>query len=497
MNELLLAGARDLARRIRNGEVTPRDLVDLHIQRIEAVNPSLNALVADRFEAARRDADTATEMLAQRTKAKDLPPLFGVPCTIKEFFAFQGMPWTGGIPRRRDHRANTDSTVVRRLKAAGAIVLGASNVPEGGLWLETHNLIYGRTNNPWNPSRTPGGSSGGEGALVASGASPFGIGSDIGGSIRIPAAFCGVPGHKPSGRLVPNTGHFPPALGEAGAFLCAGPLARRVEDLEVVLRSLAGPDGEDPVCRAMTLKATADVDLSRLVVIPIETNGHSRMQPVMRRAIRAATSALEDRGAKVERRGFKLLRKSFEIWSSMLSASTDSHYASVLGGGHPISIWRELLALPFGRAHHSYPALVMAALDELTSGMEQQRKTYCAAGRRLQAQLESALGPNGVILHPPYTRPAPRHNEPWLHPMAPACTAIFNVMEFPATHVPVGRDRHGLPVGVQVVAARGHDHLTLAAAGAIEAAYGGWRPATLGAQNPTETPRKTEVSEIL
>ncbi len=235
-----------LAKLIREGDLTSRQVVEAHIQRIEAVNPALNAVVADRFEAAREAATAADTRRAQSKNPEALPPLLGVPCTVKEFIAVKGMPQTGGLWVRRERRAQHDAVVVQRIKAAGAIVLGVTNAPEGGLSPETFNLVHGRTKNPWNLDRTCGGSSGGEGAIIAAGGSPFGLGSDVGGSVRLPSAFCGIAGHKPTGRMVPNTGHWPRGSGMLDAYLAIGPMARHVSDLMPLLRIMAGPDPDAP-----------------------------------------------------------------------------------------------------------------------------------------------------------------------------------------------------------------------------------------------------------
>ena len=241
MNDVLDLPVTDLLDGLAAGRWSAEELTHAHIARIEAVNPRVNAVTATRYGAALEEARAA-----DRRRAADpdgAPPLLGVPCTIKEFFAVDGMPWTGGLKRRAAVRADHDAAAVQRLKAAGAIVLATTNAPEGGLWMETHNALVGRTANPWDLRHTSGGSSGGEGALVGSGASPFGLGSDVGGSIRIPAAFCGTFGHKPSGLTVPNAGHFPPASPGTEPYLCAGPLARSAADLDLLLAVLAGPDG--------------------------------------------------------------------------------------------------------------------------------------------------------------------------------------------------------------------------------------------------------------
>ena len=183
-DQMLSASATELAAMVRDGKVSSRELVDAHIMQIERVNPTLNAVVAKRYEQARAEADQADAMRGKIAKS-ELPPFHGVPCTIKECFALEGMPNASGLVRRRGVIAYDDATTVARLRRAGAIPLGVTNTSELCLWMESNNYVYGRTNNPYDPTRTVGGSSGGEGAIVAAGASPFGLGSDIGGSIRM------------------------------------------------------------------------------------------------------------------------------------------------------------------------------------------------------------------------------------------------------------------------------------------------------------------------
>lgn len=470
---MLDASAVELSRRIRAGEVSPLQLVDAHIARIELVNPLINALVGQRFEEARAEARAAGERLAGGSR-EDLPPFLGVPCTIKEFFSLTGMIKTGGILARREHREDRDATTVARLRAAGFIPLGVSNVPEGGLWLETTNLVYGRTNNPWDLSRTSGGSSGGEGALVSAGCSPVGLGSDIGGSVRIPAAMCGTVGHKPSGGLVPNTGQFPDLLDGTGAFLGSGPLVRRVEDLAPLLRILAGPDGLDPNCHEAPLGDPGAVDLRRLNVFPIEENGRTTVEQCMKDGVRKATTALADRGASVRHVRVERLRHAIEIWTAMLSEAASVPYTTILGQGRRIGVLTELARAMTGSPRHSVEALLVAGSEVLSDLVPSVKRRFLAEGRALREQLDALLGEDGVLVHPPYSRPAPRHGEPWNTPFDFGHTAIFNVLQYPVTVVPVGFDSRGLPVCVQVIARQGQDHLTIAAAAAIEQALGGW-----------------------
>lgn len=472
MIEVLDAAAVDLAAMIRRRELTPLELVDAHIARIESVNPHINAVVAHRFEAARREAVQAAATLTQRSA--DVPPFLGVPCTIKEFFSVQGLPHSAGLWSRRHVRATVDAEAVQRIRRAGAIVLGVTNVPEGGLWLETYNRIYGRTNNPWDTRRTSGGSSGGEAAIVASGGSPFGIASDLGGSIRIPAALCGVVGHKPTGRLVPNTGCWPEAQGELSAYLSTGPIARRVRDVMPLLRILAGPNGTDPVVQPMHLGDPATVAMKDLVVYPVEDTSGVYTWPAARQAVRQATAALAARGARIEQRTLPRLHDAYGIWAGTLAGLPGPRYADMLGLGLGLAYVRELIRLPLRRSRYTSVALILSALEKVIGHFPGRLDAFTQAGKRLQHELEATLGANGVLLHPPYSRPAPRHRAAMLTPLDFTFAGIFNVLEFPVTTVPIGFDRQHLPLGVQIAARRGNDHVTLAVAAALEEDFGGW-----------------------
>jgi len=458
-----------LAAALRDGRVTAPALVEAHIARLDAINPLVNALTARRFDAARAEAQAAQAAL----EAGEAKPLTGIPCTIKEFFGVTGMPWTGGLVRRRDVTAPEDATAVARLRAAGAIVLATTNAPEGGLWMETYNDLYGRTSNPWDLRRTPGGSSGGEGAVVAAGGSAFGLGSDVGGSIRIPAAFCGTFGHKPSALTVPNTGHFPPSEAGTDAFLCAGPLTRSADDLALLMEILAGPDGRSGALHGFT-RATPRDDLRGVRVIAMETNGRVSVRKSLRGAVRASAEALVARGATLDDRPLPGLARGLEIWTAMLSDGASSHYDEILTGGGDLPVLRELLKLPFGRSQHTFAALALTAADQLTRPMSGSMERFVAEGRALQAALDDALGNDGVLLHPPYSRPAPRHRDSWRTATDAQYTAIFNVMGSPVTIAPVGFDPRRLPLAVQVVGARGQDALTIEVARHLEQSMGGW-----------------------
>ncbi len=473
MSDLTTLPVSALSALLRARKLSPVELVDVHIRRIEKVNPKINALAVPRFEAARREAQAAEA----RLREPDAPPLTGIPCTVKEFYKVEGMPWTGCTKRFKDQRADRDATVVRRLREAGAIILGSSNAPEGGLWMETYNDIYGRTSNPWDLRRTSGGSSGGEGALVATGASAFGIGSDVGGSIRIPAAFCGVVGHKPSGRRVPATGHFPEGSHGVNPYLGLGPLGRRVADLGLLLDVIGGPDGEDPACVAMPRIGEIPAGVKGLRVIPLEGNGKLNVRPVMRETIRKAAQALRDQGMTVEDRAFPRMAKGADIWTVALAEASDHPYEHIMTEGEGMSLRKQFARLPLGTADHTFAMLVVTAVERLNKYPIFNARKLMQERLNLQEELEEAMGEDGVILFPPYTRPAPLHRASWLSPFDAACTAMFNVLEFPGTVVPVGFTPDGLPLCVQVIAGRGQDALCLRVAQAIEAATGGWKKA--------------------
>ena len=236
--EIIYADAATLARRIRYRELSPVEVVQAHLDRIEAVNPKLNALIAfpDGVMERAREAETAA------TRGEFWGPLHGVPFTVKDCVDTEGVVTTRGSKLFEDHVPEADATVVKRLKDAGGIFIAKSNMPEFALWWETDNLVYGRTENPWMIGRTPGGSSGGEAAAVASGMSPLGIGSDVGGSIREPANYCGIVGLKATHGRIPLTGHWPETLLR---FMHVGPIVRSVGDAALALSLMAGPDGVD------------------------------------------------------------------------------------------------------------------------------------------------------------------------------------------------------------------------------------------------------------
>ncbi|MCK6592319.1 MAG: amidase [Polyangiaceae bacterium] len=457
--------ATELAAMIRRGEATSAEIVDAHIRHIEAVNPALNAVVKDRFEQARAEAQEADRRAA---KSKDDLGIFhGVPFTVKESFALEGMPNSGGLVARKSTLAGKDAPTVARLRKTGAIPLGVTNVSELCMWMESNNRVYGRTNNAYDQRCIAGGSSGGEGAIVGAGGSPFGLGSDIGGSIRMPAFFNGVFGHKPSGGLIENEGQYPTASGAALRYMTPGPLARRAVDLAPVVRALAGHDSiGDP----------SAIRIADLTVTVIEGNGAIPVRDDLLAALHTAARALAARGARVRTARVSTLSRSLEIWSSMLQAAGGPSFREMLGNGSPFSTAREIVRWSLGRSPHTFPALALALVEQVPELLPNQRDRFLELGKALSAEMQHLIGPRGVILYPPYPTPAPRHYKPLFPPWNWVYTAIWNVLELPVTQAPLGFDAEGLPLGLQIVGPPDQDAVPIAVAIELERAFGGWTP---------------------
>jgi len=470
---LITQSGTQLATAIRNKTLRSREAVDAHIERVLQVNPRLNAMVRDRFDEARREADAADDFLKDNPAPAD-QPFFGVPCSIKECFALRGMPNTGGLVSRVGVEVTEDATAVARMRKAGAIPLGVTNISELCMWMESNNMVYGRTGNPYNPAHIVGGSSGGEAAIIAAGGAPFGLGSDIGGSIRMPAFFNGIFGHKPTGGLVPNTGQFPSEESGDVRYLATGPMARRCEDIWPLVNILAGPDGQDHSCLDWPLGDPTSVDLSSLKVYCIPHNGRVKVSQDVRYAQDRAARALEEAGANVVWTEIPELKHSFEIWSAMLKAAGGPTFKELMADGKPFHSGLEVLKMVTRRSEHTFPALGLAILESFTKLTPGRNRKFVEQGKALRQQLVDLLGTNGILLYPPYPTTAPRHNRPLFPPFNWVYTAILNVMELPVTQVPIGFGRSGLPSGIQVGAVHGNDHVTVAVAMELERQLGGW-----------------------
>ena len=472
-HDSLSMGLSDIAEAVRTRRISASAILEVHIDALMRRHDELNAVVATSFRQAREDAERIDVMLDATSAGESTPALLGVPFTVKEFFAVRGMPHTGGSLHRRGVYAETDSPIVRNLKNSGAVLLGLTNCPEGGLWLETDNQVYGRTNNPWDVRRTCGGSSGGEGVAVAIGGSALGVGADIGGSIRFPAAFCGVIGHKPTGGLIPTEGHWP-RVGEGELpVLTAGPLVRYVRDVLPALNAMLGP-GEALIDDLRPI--------SELRVFAPSIQVYHRVDGAVQRAVARSVAELGRHGARTEDLPIRFLLKGLEGWVHSLLGAGGKTFAQMMNGGRPIRLARELLAAPFGASRHTAPVLTVLLLEKLLGGMATAQRGPESRLKTLRRRLEDVLGDNGVLVSPVYPITAPKHGYPFMRPFGFLWSAVFNALHFPSTVVPVGTDRHGLPLSVQVIGARGADALTVRVAEQLESSFGGWQRMSAGPQ---------------
>lgn len=468
MDDLLTLGAAELARRIRTRQISPVEAVEAHIRRIEQVNPRINAVIIPLFEQAREQAQQAADRLAGNG-IEDLPPLFGVPITIKDSFALNGVRFVSGSYHRRDIVADTDAAAVSLLKQAGAIILGKTNVPDL-CWLgETVNPVFGRTRNPHDTRRMAGGSSGGEGAIIAAGGSPLGLGSDTAGSLRIPAAACGVVSLKPSPGRIPVKGHIPMPPPSLADFLSIGPMARRVEDLALALDILS----ETPV------HDYQQIDLKGRRVTVYIRNPMYPVAGAVADTVSMAAGALRSAGMEVaDSPRPPMIKSGFQFMGIFHKEGGTRAYREGLGGGALFDYVAEIKAnlqrqgrispevLGFQAFLSGLGTLLSMAGFASRDGLEQSREAF----RRI-------LTPGGVLLCPMLVTPPPRHGWTWWMPLTIPYAPMFNALGFPAACVPVRWTAKGLPLVVQIVAAPGDDEVTLAVAAELERVFGGWRMA--------------------
>ena len=498
--------AREITALIARRELSAGEVVDHFSARLAAVNVPLNAVTADLTESARKAAAAVDAALARGEKPG---PLAGLPITIKECFDLAGTASTFGLPARRDIIESTDDPHVAALRAAGALPLAKTNVPQLMIYTETDNPLYGRTHNPWDLNRSCGGSSGGEAALIAAGASPLGLGNDIGGSLRIPAAFCGIAAIRPTaGRAPDHCGHGLP-LGQQAIVSQAGPMARHVEDLTLALTVL--DRARDPlVDPGPALGDPASVNVAGLRFACFSDDGEFPVAPAARRAVAEAAQMLRAAGAAEVAWQPPRLSEASDLFFACLSADRGRAFMRLLRGNQIDPRIRSLLVtakLPgwlraiagaalasFGQ-HHSARLLrrfACGSADEYWRTVERMTDWRRDFLRSLEA---AEGGPIDLILCPAYAVPAQRHGASLLMPLPGAYAPLAPVTGFPAGVVPVTRVRAGeesdrpatrdkvdeiartsesgsagLPIAVQVIARPWRDHVALAAMMTIEAA---------------------------
>lgn len=466
MSELTFLPAVSMAEQIRKKKLSPSELVDAHLARIEKLNPKLNAFVQVDTEGARRQAHAAEDAVARN---ESLGPLHGVPISIKSSIEVKGLRCEAGTRLRTGLVAKNDAPLVSRLRQAGAIILGNTNTPELLMAWETDNLLYGRTNNPWDLSRTPGGSSGGEAAAIAAGLSAGGVGSDGGGSIRVPAHFSGICGLKPTPGRIPATGHFPTSVGPFALLGVVGPMARTVADLKVLFEVMQGLDEGDPSAAPVPVRWPTRDDVKKLRIGYFEDDGRTPVTSETRAAVQAAGQALEDAGFEVEPFRPEGLEQARQLWWQFFGIAG----GMLLG---PLTEGREADLSPILKEFS------LRVASEPSHTAQTLLDTWIMRDV-VRMQVFSQMRDFPIILCPVASVPAFRHGErSWnidgqtvQYLDAWSYTEWFNLLGTPAVSIPFGRSKEGLPIGVQIVARPWEEELVLAIAAELEAQRGPWQ----------------------
>jgi amidase len=461
---IVLTPAAQQLQLLRSGRVSIAELAEAHIRQIERLNPTLNAF-AD-FNADRVRAE------ASRMDASGEPrgPLYGLPVTVKSSIATAGLRCEIGSLLHRGDVPREDAVVVARLRAAGALILGTTNCPEFLMAYETANLLHGRTSNPWDPERTPGGSSGGESAAIAAGMSAAGLGSDSGGSVRVPAHFTGICSLKPTPGRIPGRGHLPPCVGPFSVLGAIGPMARTMQDVALLFRALSGQDPDDPVSPPVELTESDPNALRCNTIGYFEDDELVPVTPETRAAVRAAAEALRQAGFRVEPFRPDTLESLRKLWWKFFVQCGAMFYESTIRGKRQqlSPIFQEFLGIA-----ELVPPLTATELLEAWAELD-----------LLRARTLAAMREHPVLLCPVASIPAFRHGErSWIiegravgYLDAVRHTQWFNALAAPAAVVPVGKSPDGLPIGVQIVARPFHDEAALGVAAVVDAAFGYWPP---------------------
>ena len=450
----------EMAHKIRTKELSPVELVEAHLAQIERVNPSVNAFIQIFADEAREAAKLAEQ---SQMRGEFAGPLHGVPVTIKDSFDIAGYATSCGSRFFLDKIAGQDATAVQRLKRAGAIPLAKTNCPEFLGNYESDNHVIGRTNNPWNLGRTSGGSSGGESAAIAALCSPGGIGSDGGGSVRVPAHFCGIAGLKPTPGRVSAAGHVPAICHPGGLLGVAGPMARTAEDVQLLFQVLAGYDSQDPFSAPVPLRAP---NLDGLRIGVSEQFYNVPVQESVRNAVRKAASCARDLGFPVEPFMPKGLDRAPNLWWFFF-------------GRLAAPFTKELIAGREEQAHWTGVEFLHRALEEAEPSGKQVVESLAARDKMRSALLREMEGFPVLLLptcgvsafeHRQRRYPTPEKEIGLFEAMMPS--TVFNLLGLPGMTIPFGIDEHGLPVGVQLVGRPYEEEALLEVAIRLEAARG-------------------------
>jgi len=462
MNDVVREPAVRQLELLRSGEISVAELAEAHIRQIERLNPQLNVFADFDAERVRERARKHDAWRGTRSRR----PLFGLPVTVKSSIAARGFKCEIGSLLHKGEIPTEDAVVVARLRAAGALILGTTNCPEFLMAYETANLLHGQTRNPWDLEHTPGGSSGGESAAIAAGMSAAGLGSDSGGSVRVPAHFTGICALKPTPGRFPGRGHLPPCVGPFSILGAIGPMARTMEDVSLLFRTLSGQDSLDPVSPPVELREPSLDELRSNRIGFFEDDSLVPVTPETRTAVQAAASALREAGFQVEPFMPRTLERLRQLWWKFFVQCGAMFYArAIRGQEHQLSpIFNEFLGFS-----EALPPLTSTELLEAWAELD-----------LIRSKTLKEMSAYPVLLCPVASIPAFRHGErEWIiegravnYLDAVRHTQWFNAFAAPAAVVPVGRSPQGLPIGVQIVARPFQDEIALGVAAILDAAFG-------------------------
>ncbi|MGB4785231.1 MAG: amidase [Candidatus Acidiferrum sp.] len=457
----------EIAEGIRSKAFSPVEIIDAHLKRIESCEPKLNAFVHLDPHEARIQASIAQSSIL---RGDPVGPLHAVPLTIKSCIDVAGWPAPAGSLLRKEYIPQRDAPLVARLKAAGAILLGNTNTPEFLMAYETNNLLKGRTSNPWNVAYSAGGSSGGEAAAIASGCSAGGVGSDGGGSIRVPAHFCGICGLKPTPGRIPATGHFPAGAGAFSWIGVVGPMARTIADVRLLFEVMAGPDPGDALSSPVPLRSQNKIDPRSLRIGILESTSLGIATPETHAAVQHAANLLVDQGFTLEPFRLDGLDRALELWWFF--------FGPVIG---------HLLSKAVAGEENQISPMLREYLSNAISGKPITLDSFieaCAERDLLRARILRQMQEVPILLSPVSSGPAFLHGEGNYRPGTGYLDTMrhsqwLNLTGFPGASVPLTLSSEGLPIGVQIIGRPFEDELVLSVAEALEAMCGKWQPPSL------------------
>jgi amidase len=476
MTELAFVGARELVRSIRKKELSSVEVTEYFLQRIERYNGPLNAVVTVDAEGARKAALAADSVSA---RGATLGPLHGLPMTVKDAFEVAGMRTTAGATVWRDHISQTDAVAIARMKGAGAIILGKTNTPAFCSDVQSYNPIFGTTNNPWDVTRTPGGSSGGSAAALAAGMTPLELGSDIAGSIRTPASFCGLFGHKPSFDLVPARGHMPgpPGVLSVPDLGVMGPLARSVDDLTLLLDVIAGPMPDRAKAYSLQLPAARSTSLRGYRVAAWIEDERCELDSAVLASLQAAIASLEQAGVRVERtKPSFALRDAYKVFRALLDP--------IMGMG----LSGKVVGMLEAQAANSTADDPLSQFARNVLIRQRDVGVWLEMREQLRALWATFFEDFDVLLCPATPVPAIAHDHSQPQPARTlqingktrpydelfVWSSLATCAHLPATVLPAGR-AGALPIGIQVIGPFLEDRTCLDFAGRASEVWGGFR----------------------